>query len=98
MRRASQSPCLTRPSQIISRELPLGQAADAYDKFDRHADGYTKVILHPAGRPDAGAGACDPARSEGHGPDGPGIRRAWRAISPGSPPIAVRLRIPAGPG
>jgi glutathione-independent formaldehyde dehydrogenase len=26
----------------------LDQAADAYDKFDRRADGYTKVILHPA--------------------------------------------------
>jgi glutathione-independent formaldehyde dehydrogenase len=36
-----------RPSQIISHELPLDQAADAYDKFDRRADGYTKVILHP---------------------------------------------------
>jgi glutathione-independent formaldehyde dehydrogenase len=38
---------LARPSQIISHELPLDQAADAYDKFDRRADGYTKVILHP---------------------------------------------------
>jgi glutathione-independent formaldehyde dehydrogenase len=36
-----------RPSQIVSHELPLGQAADAYDKFDKRADGYTKVILHP---------------------------------------------------
>lgn len=36
-----------RPSQIISHELPLAQAADAYDKFDKRADGYTKVILHP---------------------------------------------------
>jgi len=36
-----------RPSQIISHELPLEAAADAYDKFDRRADGYTKVLLHP---------------------------------------------------
>lgn len=36
-----------RPSQIVSHELPLDQAADAYDKFDKRADGYTKVILHP---------------------------------------------------
>jgi glutathione-independent formaldehyde dehydrogenase len=36
-----------RPSQIVSHELPLDQAPDAYDKFDRRADGYTKVLLHP---------------------------------------------------
>jgi glutathione-independent formaldehyde dehydrogenase len=35
------------PSLLVSHELPLGQAADAYDKFDKRADGYTKVILHP---------------------------------------------------
>ena len=36
-----------RPSQIVSHELPLSQAVDAYDKFDRRADGYIKVLLHP---------------------------------------------------
>jgi glutathione-independent formaldehyde dehydrogenase len=36
-----------RPSQIVSHELSLDQAVDAYDKFDRRADGYTKVLLHP---------------------------------------------------
>jgi len=36
-----------RPSQIISHELPLDQAVDAYAEFDRRADGYTKVVLHP---------------------------------------------------
>ena len=36
-----------RPSQIISHELPLQAAPDAYDKFDKRADGYTKVLLHP---------------------------------------------------
>jgi glutathione-independent formaldehyde dehydrogenase len=36
-----------RPSFVVSHELPLEQAPDAYRKFDRRVDGYTKVILHP---------------------------------------------------
>jgi glutathione-independent formaldehyde dehydrogenase len=28
-------------------ELPLAQAPEAYEKFDKRADGYTKVALHP---------------------------------------------------
>jgi glutathione-independent formaldehyde dehydrogenase len=36
-----------KPSFVVSHELPLGQAPDAYRKFDRRVDGYTKVILHP---------------------------------------------------
>jgi glutathione-independent formaldehyde dehydrogenase len=35
------------PSLLVSHELPLAEAPDAYDKFDRRADGYTKVLLHP---------------------------------------------------
>lgn len=35
------------PSFIVSHEVPLEQAVDAYDKFDRRVDGYTKVLLHP---------------------------------------------------
>jgi len=35
------------PSLLVSHELPLAEAADAYDKFDKRADGYTKVLLHP---------------------------------------------------
>lgn len=35
------------PSFIISHDLPLSEAVDAYDKFDKRVDGYTKVILHP---------------------------------------------------
>jgi glutathione-independent formaldehyde dehydrogenase len=35
------------PSWIVSHELSLGEAVDAYDKFDKRADGYTKVLLHP---------------------------------------------------
>ncbi|CAA7260343.1 unnamed protein product [Cyclocybe aegerita] len=36
-----------KPSFIVSHNLPLDDAADAYDKFDRRVDGYTKVLLHP---------------------------------------------------
>jgi glutathione-independent formaldehyde dehydrogenase len=36
-----------RPSQIISHELSLDDAVSAYDQFDKRADGWTKVILHP---------------------------------------------------
>lgn len=36
------------PSFIVSHDLTLDQAVDAYDKFDKRADGYTKVLLHPA--------------------------------------------------
>jgi glutathione-independent formaldehyde dehydrogenase len=36
-----------QPSFVVSHELPLAQAPEAYEKFDRRADGYTKVILHP---------------------------------------------------
>jgi glutathione-independent formaldehyde dehydrogenase len=35
------------PSLLVSHELPLDQAPEAYDKFDKRADGYTKVLLHP---------------------------------------------------
>ena len=35
------------PSFIVSHEVPLSQAPDAYDKFDRRVDGYTKVLLKP---------------------------------------------------
>jgi glutathione-independent formaldehyde dehydrogenase len=37
-----------RPSLIVSHELPLDAAPEAYDKFDKRVDGYTKIILHPA--------------------------------------------------
>jgi glutathione-independent formaldehyde dehydrogenase len=43
-----------KPSFIVSHELPLAQAPDAYEKFDKRVDGYTKVILHPNGVPASG--------------------------------------------
>lgn len=36
------------PSFIVSHEIGLDAAPDAYDKFDKRVDGYTKVLLHPA--------------------------------------------------
>src|SRR5215469_6697171 len=35
------------PSFVVSHELGLSEAADAYRMFDRRLNGYTKVILHP---------------------------------------------------
>ena len=36
-----------KPSFVVSHELPLEQAPEAYEKFDKRVEGYTKVILHP---------------------------------------------------
>jgi glutathione-independent formaldehyde dehydrogenase len=36
-----------KPSFVVSHELPLDQAPQAYDKFDKRIEGYTKVVLHP---------------------------------------------------
>lgn len=36
-----------RPSTIISHELSLSEAPKAYEKFDKRADGWTKVVLKP---------------------------------------------------
>lgn len=36
-----------KPSFVVSHELPLDQAPQAYEKFDKRIEGYTKVVLHP---------------------------------------------------
>jgi glutathione-independent formaldehyde dehydrogenase len=36
------------PSFLVSHELPLEQAPTGYDNFDKRADGWTKVLLHPS--------------------------------------------------
>ena len=36
-----------KPSWIVSHDLPLDQAAEAYKHFDAREDGWTKVVLHP---------------------------------------------------
>src|SRR5262249_26770390 len=38
-----------RPSFIVSHELPLEEAPDAYKHFDARDPGWTKVVLKPAG-------------------------------------------------
>jgi threonine dehydrogenase-like Zn-dependent dehydrogenase len=36
-----------KPSWIVSHELPLDQAPQAYKNFDQRKDGWTKVVLKP---------------------------------------------------
>ena len=36
-----------KPSFVVSHEVSLDDAPDAYDKFDKRVEGYTKVILKP---------------------------------------------------
>ncbi len=36
-----------KPSMIISHELPLDEAPEAYKHFDDRDEGWTKVVLHP---------------------------------------------------
>ncbi len=35
------------PSFVVSKKLPLSEAADAYSRFDKRESGYTKVLLQP---------------------------------------------------
>jgi threonine dehydrogenase-like Zn-dependent dehydrogenase len=35
------------PSMIISHELSLDEAPEAYEHFDKRDKGWTKVVLHP---------------------------------------------------
>ncbi|KAA6408622.1 MAG: alcohol dehydrogenase [Lasallia pustulata] len=37
------------PSFVVSHEIDIDDAPQAYDKFDRRIDGYTKVLIHPNG-------------------------------------------------
>jgi len=38
-----------KPSFVVSHQVDIDEAVDAYDKFDKRIDGYTKVLLHPNG-------------------------------------------------
>ncbi|AXI76514.1 glutathione-independent formaldehyde dehydrogenase [Peterkaempfera bronchialis] len=38
-----------KPSWIVSHEIPLEEAPEAYRHFDARDDGWTKVVLHPGG-------------------------------------------------
>jgi threonine dehydrogenase-like Zn-dependent dehydrogenase len=35
------------PSMIVSHEIPLDQAPEAYKHFDNRDEGWTKVIMRP---------------------------------------------------
>lgn len=37
-----------KPSWIVSHDLPLEQAPEAYKHFDAREEGWTKVVLHPS--------------------------------------------------
>ena len=43
----SSSPDELSPGFVVSHEISLDEAPDAYTKFDRREEGYTKVIIHP---------------------------------------------------
>ncbi len=36
-----------RPSFVVSKEIPLSEAAEAYQRFDDREEGYSKVVLKP---------------------------------------------------
>jgi glutathione-independent formaldehyde dehydrogenase len=36
-----------KPSFVVSQELPLQRAPEAYEHFDKREEGYSKVVLHP---------------------------------------------------
>lgn len=36
-----------KPGFVVSNTIPLDDASDAYEKFDKRVEGYTKVILKP---------------------------------------------------
>jgi len=42
-----------KPSWIVSHELSLEEAPQAYEHFDARDDGWTKVVLHPDAVPSA---------------------------------------------
>lgn len=37
-----------KPSFVVSKEMPLAQAPEGYQRFDRREEGYSKVVLKPA--------------------------------------------------
>jgi len=38
-----------KPSFVVSHEIGIDEAPEAYHKFDKRIDGYTKVLIHPNG-------------------------------------------------
>ncbi|WP_420856471.1 hypothetical protein [Streptomyces mangrovisoli] len=46
------------PSFLVSHELDLDQAPDAYEHFANRDDSWTKVVLHPDGHGGSGRRAA----------------------------------------
>lgn len=40
---------VAKPAFVVSHEVDLDAAPEAYEKFDKRVEGYTKVLLHPNG-------------------------------------------------
>jgi threonine dehydrogenase-like Zn-dependent dehydrogenase len=40
---------VAKPSFIVSNHIDIDDAPDAYKKFDKRVEGYTKVLIHPNG-------------------------------------------------
>jgi threonine dehydrogenase-like Zn-dependent dehydrogenase len=38
-----------KPSFVVSHEVSLDETPEAYVKFDKRIEGYTKVLIHPNG-------------------------------------------------
>lgn len=38
-----------KPSFVVSHEIGIDDTPDAYEKFDKRVEGYTKVLIHPNG-------------------------------------------------
>ena len=38
-----------KPSFVVSHEIGIDDAPEAYVKFDKRVEGYTKVLVHPNG-------------------------------------------------
>lgn len=38
-----------KPSFVVSHHVSMDEVPDAYEKFDKRVEGYTKVLIHPNG-------------------------------------------------
>jgi threonine dehydrogenase-like Zn-dependent dehydrogenase len=38
-----------KPSFVVSHDVSIDDVPDAYKKFDKRIEGYTKVLIHPNG-------------------------------------------------
>lgn len=55
-----------QPSLIVSQQLSLEEAPDAYRHFDAREDGWTKVVLHPNAKKSVHAGGAASAKASSH--------------------------------